>query len=138
MQGNPDRFHYDINDKKLYDEIEMFKGKSNKEQFLLAMSIGYKNNVKRPIQKKYPGGFFLAKDLRPEDEALIKAVAIKEEGSIEVLTNLDRVFKIAEEYAHAGIKILHDMVMSTQYGSFDIVFEKELFDIYNRIKNKIS
>jgi len=135
MNNTPDRINIEKSDRNLYDEIEIFKNKNRKDQFLLAMSIGFKNRAKHPIKSR--DGFFLFKDMKLEDEALIKAVAIKEEGSVEVLSNLDKVFKIVEEYAHAGIKILHDMVMSTQYGSFTDVFEKELFDIYKEIKNQI-
>ncbi len=136
MNNIPDRIDIEKSNRKLYDDIEIFKNKNRKEQFLLAMSVGFKNKVKHPIKSR--DGFFLIKDMKPEDEALIKAVAIKDEGSVEVLSSLDKVFNIVEEYANAGIKVLYDMVTSTQYGSFMEILDKELFDIYNEIKNQIS
>ena len=132
MEKVPDRFFVDIEDRNLYDEIEIFKTKSRKEQFLLAMTIGFKDGAK--LKLKSPDGFFLLKDLNQEDEALINAVAIKESDNIEVLLDKKKVYNIAEQYAHAGVRILHDKIISTQFGSFNVKFEKELFDIYKDLK----
>lgn len=115
----------------LYDKINLFKEKSRKEQFLFAMTIGFKNKVKRALKTK--NGFFLIKDMRPEDEALLNVVAIYDTNSVEVLSNKEEVFKIAEEYAHAGVKLLYDKIESTQSGTFEKQFEKELFDIYKEL-----
>lgn len=124
-----DRIYVDKKDRKLYDEIEFFKGRSRKEQFLLAMSYGVKNNINKKIDKQE--GFFLIKDMRPEDEALIYSVAIKHHEKIEVLANKNEIYQIAEEYARAGIKLLHDEVVSSEFGSFDVKLEKELSKIYD-------
>ncbi len=124
-----DRIYVDKRDRKLYDEIEFFKSRSRKEQFLLAMSYGFKNNISKKIDKQE--GFFLIKDMRPEDEALIYSVALKHYGKIEVLANKNEIYQIAEEYARAGIKLLHDEVISSEFGSFDIKLEKELSKIYD-------
>lgn len=132
MNKTPDRIHVEKGEREnLYDKIDLFKGKSRKEQFLYAMAIGFKNKVNRPLETKE--GFFLIKDMRPEDEALINAVAITT-NSPEVLSDREEVFKIAEEYAHAGIKILYEKIKSTQFGSFDKQLEKELLELYEELK----
>lgn len=133
MSNIPDRLYIDKDDRPLYEKLEeeeMFK-RTRKEQFLFAMAIGFKNKLKRPIDKSE--GFFLTKDLRPEDETLINALAIWEANSVEVLSNKEEVFKIAEAYAHGGIKILYGKIDTTQFGSFSKHFEKELHEIFDKI-----
>jgi len=137
MSKVPDRLYIDEADRKLYDEIstEIFGGESErrKDQFLLAMAIGFKNKVKRPIKKKE--GFFRRDYLRPEDEALINAVAIYDANSIEILLDKEKVFSIVEQYAHAGIRILHGEIKSGEPGSYLKKLERELFEKYKEIKD---
>ncbi len=116
----------------LYDKIEIFKGKSRKEQFLFAMAYGFKNNEKKVLKTKE--GFVLIKDLRQEDEALINALAVYDTDSLDILTDKDKVYEIAGQYANAGILMLSDKIDSIQFGSFDNIFEKELRDILNMIR----
>ncbi len=140
MAKIPDRLNIDKTDRELYDALdseEMLKFKdkggnrTRKEQFLFAMAIGFKNKSKRPLETKE--GFFLIKDMRPDEEALINSVAIADTDSLEVLSKKEDSFKIAEEYAHAGIKLLFDKIQSIQLGSFDKHFEKELLELYSEL-----
>ena len=72
----PDRLSIEKGDReKYYDKVEIFKDKSRKEQFFLAMSLGFKNRAKCSLDKKE--GFFLSKDLHSEDEALLNALLMK-------------------------------------------------------------
>ncbi len=118
---------------KLYDKIEIFGEKSRKEQFLFAMAFGFKNKIKRPLGTKE--GFFLTKDLRVEDEALMDIVAVYDTGSADILSDRGEVFKIAEEYAHAGIHLLHEEISSIEYGSFNKYFERYLYETLNGIEH---
>ena len=131
MARLPDRLYVDKEDRELYDhdtvKNEILRGRTRKEQFLFAMAIGFKSQVKRPLGTRE--GFFLAKNMRPEDEALIDAVAIHKTGSADVLSDREVVFRIAEEYAHAGIRLLYDSVTSGQPGSFFKKLEVELFSL---------
>lgn len=132
MARAPDRLSVDKADRDLYDHdavgSEVFADKpTRKEQFLVAMAVGFKNEVRRPLKSRE--GFFLAKDMRLEDEALMDAVAVSETGSADVLSDREEVFRIAEEYAHAGIRLLHDRATSGQPGSFLKRLEVELFEM---------
>jgi len=133
MPKTPDRLFVGKRDRELYDHDaiarEIGAGRTRKEQFLFAMAIGFKNKLKRPLDAREGGGFFLAKDLHPKDMALLDAVAICDTGSADVLMDGEAVFRIAEEYAHAGIKLLYDEVTSGQPGSFWKRLECELFDL---------
>ena len=135
MPKIPDRVYIDKKDRELYNKLaeeEIFDEKTTrKEQFLFAMAVGFNNQLRLPLETRE--GFFLTKDLRPEDEALMYAVAIYDEGP-EILSNKEKVFKIAEEYAHGGIKILTDMVKSLPYGSFYKKLEKDLSNLYKKLE----
>jgi len=114
MAAIPDRVYIDKEDRALYEKVENanvleFKKKGRKEQFLLAMAIG------------------------TQDDALMNAIAVYETNSPDVLSNKEEVFKIAEEYAHAGIKLLVDKIETTEFTSFHRQFEKELHEIYDRV-----
>ena len=129
-----DRLAVDEKDRELYDRLkttDIFDGKTRKEQFLFAFAVGFSRGIKRPIQNR--DRFFFVKDLTPDDEALFSAVAASDADSVEVLPDRAKVFKIAEEYAHAGIRILADEIDSTQYGTFEKQLEKQLHDMYDRI-----
>jgi hypothetical protein len=131
MAKTPDRLYVDKADRALYDSIkeDVFEGRTRKEQFLLAMAFGFRYGGEGQSLKTKTE-FFHAKDLHPEDEALLQAVALSHD-SVDVLSDEGEVYRIAEEYAHTGIRLLHDEVTSGQHGSFYKRFEKDLFDIYN-------
>lgn len=126
----------DEGDWNLYEQLTkegMFKGTERKEQFLMAMIVGFRHKTKRPISKQYSGGFARVEYLKSEDDALIAAVGLHDTGSVEILTDKKKLYEIAEEYAHAGIQILADMVSSTQFGDFDKHFEKLLLETYSEL-----
>lgn len=136
MSSNPDRLFIELSDRELYKKVTedsgLFRDKNNKEQFLFAMAVGVGNQLRMPFKKR--DGFFLEKDLRTEDEALIDAVALSEEDNVDILADKSRVYRIAEEYAHAGIKILLDKIESIEFGSFWKQLEKELIETHQEEK----
>ena len=131
MAKTPDRLSIEKTDRELYDKIkqEVFLELPRKDQFLFAMAFGFMYETSRELGAKE--GFFLAKDMGPRDEALINALAVAKTGSVAVLANQAKVYQIAEEYAHAGIRLLHDQVVS-QPGSFYKRFEGDVFEILER------
>ena len=133
MSQIPDRLYIHKEDRKLYemlDEEGLLK-RTRKEQFMFVMAFGYHNKIKRHLETRE--GLFLTKDMRLEDEALINAIAINDVDSVEILSNKEEVFKIAEEYAHAGIRLLYDKIKSTQFGSFEKQFEKKIVEIHQNL-----
>ena len=130
---NPDRLYIDKKDRNLYMSLkneEFFKDRANKELFLFAMAIGFKYGEKLSLESRE--GFVRTEYLRPEDIVLMYATAVFENnGDITVIRDKDKVCKIAEEYAHAGIRILTGKIESIQLGTFEKNFEKEMFELYN-------
>lgn len=136
----PDRLCIDKSDRDLYNIIKresIFLGKGDKELFIIAMAFGFKNKARISLPNRETSGYTRTSYLTLQDKALIYAVALKEKGSVEVLSDKEEVFKIAEEYAHGGIKILHDTIESTQFGSFSKQFEKKLYEIYEELMGEI-
>jgi len=140
MNNIPDRLYIDKKDRPRYDkldEIDMLKFKdrggirTRREQFLIALSVGFKNKHRRKIESRE--GFVLYKDLHPEDESIIKAIAIYEKGDENILSDPKSVYTISEEYAHSGIIILNEIINSSSYGSFEKRIEKDLFELYKNL-----
>ena len=130
----PDRLYIDKEDRLCYQKAEEenvvnFRNKNQKEQFLLAMAIGFENNQKRELKTR--DGFFFSDNLGPEGRTLINALAIHEHGSADILADEKKVFDIAEQYASAGIRILTDSIDKVQFGKLDKMFEKDLVDMLN-------
>ena len=136
MVSTPDRLNIDPKDRELYEKISeglpLFRDKLRKEQFLFAVAFGFKNRMRIPLKSR--DGFFLIKDLKMEDEALINAVALYEADNIEILSDKNSIYKIAEEYAHAGIKLLADEITSVEFGTFWKQFEKEMHQVYESLE----
>jgi len=139
MPEIPDRLNIDKRDRDLYnfldcEEILRFKDKggrrNRKEQFIFAMAYGFSAGARKALGTAE--GFVLAKDLHPDDQALIDAVAIYESKSVEILTDQKAVFKIVEEYAHAGVMLLVERIKNVQFGSFEKELEKSLYEILKR------
>lgn len=136
MRKISDRLYIGEGDRDLYDHLVeewILRDTTRREQFLLAMAYGFGNDVRRELEQR--DEFFFRKDLRPGDEAILDAVAIEAEGSAEVLADKERVLSIAQEYAHAGIRLLADEIESSSFGSFEKQFEKGLSDRFKALVN---
>lgn len=122
-----DRLNIDKKDRALYeflDKEDMFKGKTRKEQFFFVMAVGFRHEAKVPLDSK--DGLFLIKDMKPEDESLMNAMAIAASGSENCLLNKDEIYQMAEQYAHGGIKILTDKIESIEFATYWKRFEVDL------------
>ncbi|MBW4256596.1 ATP-binding protein [Methanobacterium sp. YSL] len=117
-----------------YDKIHLLNGMDRKDQFLVAMSVGFVNNSLKSIKKKHV--LFKSKNIERErdDIALVNAVALYKTGDVEILADKVEVYKIAEEYANAGIKILKNKEDQAQIGNYLKIFEKEVIDSYKELK----
>jgi dnd system-associated protein 4 len=134
----PDRLYIEKADRELYNEIkgeDMFSGKDTRELFIIAAAFGFKNKIRKSFQNRE--GYVRTEYLTGKDKALLYAIALKEADSVDILSNKEEVFKIAEEYAHGGVRILHDSIGSTQFGSFSKQFEKMLHEIYEELMSEM-
>jgi len=142
MTKIPDRINIDKSDREIYnsldqEEILKFKGgrRTRREQFIFSLAVGFNNKAKSESEIENKEGWFNARELQPEDYAILNAVALFHTGTIDILSKKDLVFKIAEEYAHLGVRLLSNKIRNTPYGSFEKILEKELDELCRRIKS---
>lgn len=137
MTNIPDRLFVGKGDIELYNQLQqewILRGKSRKQQFMLAMAFGFKNQVSEGLDQQQE--FFRREYLRTEDEALLYAVAIKTKDNLNIIRDIAGVYNIAQEYAHAGIRLLADEIAGTGFGSFEKKYEKSLSGIFDEIIKK--
>jgi len=140
VNKEPDRLYIRKSDRKDYDRLlekdSPLVGKENKDLFMMALITGFHEGTRVKLDKKE--GFFLFYHLNDEENSIIKAIAVAEEGDLSILLDKKKVYSIAEEYAASGIKLLKDKVFSGGYGSYIRKLESELIDEFERIKDKIG
>ena len=139
MSKKRDRLYVGKGDKELFDELAekwILKDRNRRDQFLLAMAYGVARKKTRPFEKREE--MFFLKDLRPQDEALLDAIALKARGSLEVLSDKEAVYTIAQEYAHAGVSLLVAELRKAALGSFEKRFELGLNEVLARLSNEAN
>jgi len=131
MANEPDRIYIDKNDKAIYERIEkanIFNDKGNKDLFIYAMIIGFEQRLKEAVSSKL--GFVRVDYFNDEDMALINSLAIIESKDIDMISERKTVYQLAEEYAHAGLKILNDKLEKVPYEVFESNLELEIITKY--------
>ena len=106
------------------------EGLKRKDQFLIAMGLGYKIGSKIPFDSG-KNGLFFRQDFTEDEMALIYSLAVKDVEDIKIVSDIDKVFSIAEEYANTGFKYLMKLEKETSIENQDKEFEKM---INNQIK----
>jgi hypothetical protein len=129
-----DRLYVDKKDlddwKRLKEKDSPFTGSDNKDIFIAAMIVGYHEGSK--IELKSKEGYFFSDNLKPEELALIRAIAVSEKGSLNVLLDEQKVYSIAEQYAAGGVKLLKNKIFSGEYGSYARKLESDLLRQYEK------
>lgn len=129
-----DRLYIDKKDlddwRRLKDKDSPFAGFDNKDIFVAAMAVGY--NEGSNIELKSKEGYFFSDNLKPDELALVRAIAVAEEGSLNVLLDEQKVFSIVEQYATGGVKLLKNKVFSGEYGSYAKKLESDLLRQFER------
>lgn len=128
----PTILNIDPHNKPYFEDIKFPKKYDRKDEFIFAMAFGFIHNFQLPLKKKE----FMTRQsyLKDRDEALMSALALKTTGNIEVLSNRKEIYKIAEEYANGGIRLLSEE-LSSKPGNFEKKVEKLLLDIYDKIQD---
>ena len=115
-----------------YDKIKINDGEERKDQFILALAVGFKNKDKKSIRDRHI--LFKTKYFNNEDEALLNAIALYETGDVSILADKAQVYRIAEQYANAGINALIEIEKEHEHGNYLKQFEKNVIDNYNELK----
>lgn len=127
-----DRKDYDL----LKDKDSPFAGKGNKELFLMAMIIGFRNGTRVKLDTR--DTFARIEYLNSKEKSIIKAIAVAEDGDLNVLLDKKKFYSIAEEYAAGGIKLLKEKVFGGEPGNYFKKLESDLLDDFKKIDNTIK
>ncbi len=104
-----------------------------KDQFLFALSLGYKMGKPTPISGKKKRQLILTKYLDEDDDMpLLYAIAYAESDDINYVSKsddaLNYVYKLAEEYANTGLSFLKNFEENCSYENYLKKFEKKIKD----------
>lgn len=133
-EEGPTKLYIRRSDREKYDKIlgdSVFSGKGNKDVFMMALVVGYYHKARVELTNRE--GFVRVEYLKDKDRSIMKAVAVAETGSLDVLVDKKQVHIIAEEYAAGGMELLIDMVFRGGYGSFVKKLESELVQQFEKI-----
>lgn len=112
-----DKFYVDRKAHKMFKDLvdlshSPFYKKDMKDVFIFAMAIGYRRNKRKELEKK--------KDIADVDvfkepeKLLIKSIAVKTEGKVEVLMDDAKAIEVAEKFANGGIDTLYEWVFKSK------------------------
>jgi len=74
-----------------------------KDVFMWAVALGVKEGKRRPLSGSREQIFRWDQFAQDMDIPALKAIALAETGEVEVLLQEDKILRIVEEYANAGI-----------------------------------
>lgn len=107
-----DRVAYSESVSNIYDilredsgSVEVSPFKTFKDIFMFAVFLGFKKGVRQRLPPG-PKKTIRLEVFTREDQDLLRAVAVAEAGSPDIMRSLPEIITIIEEYAHAGI---HDV-----------------------------
>ena len=131
-----DRVSVDEDKIDFYNNSKIFAESKNerKDQYLLAVALGYSSGLgKKPLEKSHQ--LVLSKYFNEQDWALLYAVAIADTGETSVVSNIDKVLTISEEYANMGITRLQSLEKTNSYESIILEFQKMINEHLDSLVN---
>jgi len=118
----------------LKEETTFFKKSENSEIFMIAMSLGFNGGIKTPL-KKGKEGLARLDYFKEEHISMMKSIAVMDAKNVEILTNEEEIYCIAEEYANTGIRLLKGLKVDVDSSSFVKKLAAQLLDILNNFKH---
>lgn len=134
--GTPDRLY--IPDRDPYEKIsnsDYLKDKKNRVYYMMALTLGWVNGERIKLDSRE--GYVRTSYLKDTDKALIKAIAVAEEEDLNILTEKEKVYSIADEYAASGVILLKDEVFGKS-GSLPKKLEKRLKRKNDEIQDELG
>lgn len=131
---NIDRQYMDGVVREYMDKVDLLKIKSRGDRidgFMLALAIGVKEGYR--TSSKSSLGIINDSAAKGRSLPFIYSVALRElrrEGKDNLINDTKEVFKIAEEYANTGFKVLSEQMLPESLNDFDEgLFEMELIQM---------
>ena len=102
---------------------------SNGEKFIIAMSYGFKMNVRVELKRPDPSFQVRGEYFKDDEKALLYAIAVSSEGSLDVVLDGKKVAEIAEAYGHGGITLLGQRLADAPRGTLWDDLEAEVLEL---------
>ncbi|WP_406534213.1 hypothetical protein [Methanobrevibacter sp.] len=130
------RIIYDDEDKQIYDRLRassgIFNNLSITDLFAVALIYGKKEGRRTELGKGATGRVRSETLRNSPVKDLMMVIAVDETGSMDVLSDENEYFRISEEYAKTGIKLLEqDYIEDSDELLNDM--EMEMFEFYDDV-----
>lgn len=143
----PDRLYVSTKAKELTDRLDendyfgLGKATINRsELFLFAMALGVEAGAKTQVVNPYTGGFILDKSIDSKSQAIMYAQYLTSfsdpEKDLDNILDKGHVYKLAEQYANTGFKIIEDYLENKKASDLIIDLFLELDDKYLDLMEK--
>jgi len=126
-------FYVDEADSDAYSNRDLWPSSgpnkpSNGEKFIIAMSYGFKMKLRTPMKDRDPAGYVRGEFFKDDEKALMYAVAVASQGSLDVVLDGKEIAHIAEEYARGGIALLAQRLADSPRGTLWDDLEAEVLE----------
>ena len=130
------RIIYDDEDKQIYDKLRASSGIFNKldliDLFAMALIYGKKEGKRTQLGQGAIGRVRESTIRNSHVKELMMVIAVEETGNMDVLSDTNEYFRICEEYAKTGIKLLEgDYIENSDDLLNDL--EMEMFEFYDDV-----
>lgn len=136
--AEPIIIYIDKRDRKIIDELKengflSLNNSSNNQIFLIAFSIGFRDNVQIPLGSKE--SFTRVEYLSDSEKAIIYSCAIMHYNCTSILDDKAKLFEYAQETAHYGFGVLANFISqgSLEMAQNDLI--SELLNKYDNIRD---
>jgi len=129
-KDEPDRLYIRKKDREDYSLIlgagSPLQGQEAKVAFIMAMLAGYTEGKELELGSQKEG-YVRTEYLTDLEKTIIKAIAVKKTGGLDVLQDKREVYAIAERFAAGGLESLKNQLFG-EYGSYEKRLELLLRD----------
>lgn len=132
-----DRLYIDVSVRNYLKDIRLFFNDSvdSKDIFFYAAALGIK--MPTPIEGK-KDGFFMTRLLSKDDNTFLYSLLMKENFDLENIDDKNKMYKIAEESANTGFRIIKDMLVSNSPEMMMKSLLVALDEDYEKIKERLD
>lgn len=114
------------------DNLSPFHGSYFKDVFLYAAAYGFRHGLRSEVERPEPNLPLSA--FADEEVWILRALAVAEENSLEVLADERKVFRIAEEYANGAIELIYLEVFGGKPGE---PYKRMVQDVQEQFQEKV-
>lgn len=113
----------------LEDDLSPFYHTTYKDVFIYAAAYGFRNGLRQKLNKAQPN--IPLSVLSEQEKWLLKAIALAESKSLQILNNEKEMYQIAEEYANGALEPIYLEVLGGKAGEPYKRMMQDLFEVFD-------